>query len=281
MSIPSALDGAHVTREQLGVPFTASIVLALLMAMQAGLAMALPELYRDVGYVRETWFGNDLVTLALAVPVLATGLLLERRGYVLGRLLWLGGLGYGAYNYAFYLFGAALNVFLPLYIVLVLLSVVSLILTLARTEPGAVPARFSPHTPVRLIGGYLVFVALGLSVVWLGLWAAYIFANRPTPVTPEAFKVVAALDLSVMAPALATGGLLLWRRRPWGYVIAAIAGIQGSLYLVVLALNSLLFIMRGLVEAPGELPVWGTLAVTTSLATIVLLTRVQGRWHDA
>jgi hypothetical protein len=281
MQITSALDAAHVTREQRGAPFTVSIVLALLMAMQGGLGMALPELYRDAGYVRETWFGNDLVTLALAVPVLATGLLLDQRDYVLGRLLWLGGLGYGAYNYAFYLFGAALNVFLPLYIVLVLLSVVSLILALARTEPGAAAARFSPHTPVRLIGGYLVFVALGLSMVWLGMWAAYVFANRPTPVTPDAFKVVAALDLSVMVPALATGGLLLWRRRPWGYVIAAIAGIQGSLYLAVLALNSLLFIVRGLAEAPGELPVWGTLVITMSLATILLLTRVQGRWHDA
>jgi hypothetical protein len=36
------------------------------------------------------------------------------------------------------------------------------------------------------------------------MWAAYAFAGRPTPIEPEAFKVVAALDLCLMGPALAS-----------------------------------------------------------------------------
>jgi hypothetical protein len=66
------------------------------------------------------------------------------------------------------------------------------------------------------------------------VWAAYIFAGRPTPVEPEAFKVVAALDLSLMVPALITGAVWLWRRAAWGYVVASVASIQGALYLLVL-----------------------------------------------
>jgi hypothetical protein len=50
---------------------------------------------------------------------------------------------------------------------------------------------------------------------------------RPTPIDPEPFKVVAALDLSLMVPALGIGGVLLWKRRPSGYLIATIAAIQG------------------------------------------------------
>ncbi|MHB1133120.1 MAG: hypothetical protein ACYC4L_12140 [Chloroflexota bacterium] len=260
--------------------YALSVTLALLMAGQGLLGLALPALYRDVGYVAETWFGNDLVTLVLALPVLAAGLLLERRGSVLGRLLWLGALGYGVYNYAFYLFGAALNVFLPLYVVTFLLSLVGLVLVLARTDVVALAASFDSRTPVRLIGGYLLFVASGLAFVWLVMWAAYVFAGRATPLEPEAFKLVAALDLTLMVPALATGGFLLWRRRPFGYVIAAIAGIQGSLYLLVLALNGAIFIVRGLAEAPGELPVWGTLALATSAATVGLLSNVHGPRQD-
>lgn len=71
---------------------------------------------------------------------------------------------------------------------------------------------------MRLIGGYLVFVAIGLAIVWLGMWGAYAFAGRPTPIDPEAFKVVAALDLSFMVPTLTVGGVLLWKRRAWGYL---------------------------------------------------------------
>jgi len=66
--------------------------------------------------VLATWFGNDWVTPAIALPLLTTGLLLDRRGSICGRLLWLGALGYAVYNYAFFLFGAALNSFFPLYV---------------------------------------------------------------------------------------------------------------------------------------------------------------------
>lgn len=80
-----------------------------------------------------------------------------------------------------------------------------------------------------------------------------------------------------MVPALAVGGILLWRRNAWGYIVAAIAGIQGSLYLLVLSTNSAVLIIRGLAEAPGELLQWGSLAVTTTAATALLPANVRGR----
>ena len=133
---------------------------------------------------------------------------------------------------------------------------------------------------MRIVGGYLVFVGVGLAFVWMGMWTAYIFAGQPTPVEPEAFKLVAALDTTIMVPALALGGALLWRRNAWGYIVAAIAGIQGSLYLLVLSTNSAVAILRGLAQAPGELPLWGTLAVITTAVTFLLLANVRGRWEE-
>lgn len=263
-------------KERTGLPFQLSLVLVALMVVQSTLGLALPHGYRDTGYVSETWFGNDLVTLVLGVPLLVVGLVLERRGSLRGRLLWLGALGYALYNYAFYLFGAALNAFFALYVVVLLLAVVAIILALARTDARKVAAGFDPATPFRLVGGYLACAAMGLTVVWLAMWAAHVFAGRPTPVDPESFKIVAAMDLAVMVPALASGGILLWRRQPWGYVIATMAAVQGALYLFVLALNGALFISRGLAEAPGELPVWGSLCGATAIAAALLLSHARG-----
>jgi hypothetical protein len=45
---------------------------------------------------------------------------------------------------------------------------------------------------------------------------------------------VAALDLVLMVPSLATGGVLLSKRAAWGYVAGTIAAVQGTLYLLVL-----------------------------------------------
>ena len=107
------------------------------------------------------------------------------------------------------------------------------------------------------------------------MWAAYVFAGRPTPVEPEAFKLVAALDLSLMVPTLGIGGVLLWRRRPWGLVIAAIASVQAALYLLVLSVNSVVSIHRGLTNAPGELPIWGTLTLITGTVALGLFASVR------
>ena len=258
-------------------PYILSAVLAALMLVQSVLGLVFPGQYRDVEWIRATWFGNDWITLVVGAPLLVASLVLARRGSIRGLLLWLGMLGYGAYNYAYYMLGAALNAFFPLYIVPLVLSVVTLILALSRIDVAEIAASFRQKTPVRIVGGYLVFVAVGLTFVWMGVWAAYVIADQPTPVETEAFKLVAALDITIMVPALAFGGVLLWRRNAWGYIVAAIAGVQGSLYLLVLSTNSVVFILHGLAEAPGELPQWGTLAVTTTAATALLLANVRGR----
>jgi len=264
-----------VVQAKMKVLHILSAALAALMIVQSVLGLVFPGQYRDVEWIRATWFGNDWVTLVVGAPLLGASLLLARRGSIRGLLLWLGMLGYGAYNYAYYMLGAALNAFFPLYVVALVLSVVTLILALSRIDVAGVAAHFRANTPVRIVGGYLVFVAVGLTFVWMVMWAAYVFAGRPTPVETEAFKLVAALDTTIMVPALAFGGVLLWRRNAWGYIVAAIAGIQGSLYLLVLSINSVVLIIRGLAEAPGELPQWGILAVTTTAATVLLLVNVR------
>jgi hypothetical protein len=256
-----------------------SIGLAALMVVQALLGLLASGAYRDVAWIKATWFGNDLVTLVIAVPLFLGAVRSASRGSTRARLIWLGVLGYSAYNYAYYVLGAALNVFFAIYVLTFVVSAASLIVGLAGTDAPAVAERFSTETPVRRIGGYYVFVATGLSAVWLGAWAAYAFAGRPTPVETEAFHLVAALDMTLMVPALVTGGVLLWRRRPWGYVVAAVAGIQASLYLLVLSVNSAVSVSRGLVAAPGELPIWGTLLVLTFAATAWLLRSCDAASH--
>jgi len=184
-------------------------------------------------------------------------------------------LGYAFYNYAYYLFGTALNAFFPIYVGTLVLSVVILIVSLPRIDIAILVASFRARTPVRLIGGYLAFVGIGLASVWLIMWAAYIFMGKPTPVEPQAFKVVATLDIAIIVTLLLFGGVLLWRRNAWGYVIATISSILSTLYLIVLSVNSFVAIQRGTADAPGELPIWGTLALFTAIATLLLLSNVQ------
>ena len=199
------------------VPYRLSLLVTALMLVQSVLGLLFQGAYRDVEWIKATWFGNDWVTLVVAVPLMIAALIRARQGSTQAVLLWLGLLGYSIYNDAFYLFGVALNAFFPLYVVILVVSVAVLVLLLSGLDVANMAASFAPRTPVRLIGGYLTFVAATFFVLWFGMWAAYVFAGRPTPTPePEAFKLVAALDLTLMMPALALGGVLLWRRRPMG-----------------------------------------------------------------
>jgi hypothetical protein len=252
-----------------------TMTLILLMLTQALLGLAIPMAYRDVEWIKATWYGNDWVTLAVAVPLLLVGLREATRDSLRGVLLWLGGTAYALYNYAFYLFGAALNAYFLIYVAAFVLAVIVLILNLAALDTGRVAKAVRPSAPSRLLAASLVFIGVGLAVVWIAMWAAYVFAGRPTPVEPEAFKLVAALDLSLMVPALTVGGFLLWRRTGWGYVISTIASIQGALYLLVLTVNAVVAIRRGIVSAPGELPIWAPLTVIMAAAAFALLANVR------
>jgi hypothetical protein len=245
------------------------------MAAQALMGLTARDQYRDVEWIKATWFGNDWLTLIVAVPLMIISGTAARRGSPRGFLLWAGGLGYAVYNYAFYLLGAALNVFFLLYVAAAVLSAIILILALGRLDPSAITLR--PRSPalVPLIAGSFVAIGTGLGLVWTTMWAAHVFWGRRTPVPPDTFRLVAALDLSLMVPALVSGGVLLWRRRAWGVVVAAIAGVQGSLYLAVLSINSLIAIQRGLAAAPGELTIWVPLAIVTMSVTCLLLWSVD------
>jgi hypothetical protein len=148
--------GCHASRHTTNAsraPFVLSAALIVLMAMQAALGLAFPARYRDVEWIRATWFGNDGVTLLFAVPMLFVARRLARCGSVRGRLVWLGMLGYGVYNYSFYLLGAALNAFFPLYALAVVVAGAALILGLAHTDVHKVAGHLQA-SPARLVGGY-------------------------------------------------------------------------------------------------------------------------------
>jgi hypothetical protein len=251
--------------------------LVTLMGAQSALGLVMPTEYRDTDWIKAAWFGNDVITLLVVVPLGIATRWAATFGSTRATLLWIGAVGYAVYNYAFYLFGAALNAFLPLYVITLGIAIVTLTSALAHLDPIAVQASFRNLVPSRAIGVYLVSLACGLTIVWIAIWAAYVFAGRPTPIDPEAFKVVAAVDLLWLVPSLAAGGVLLWMRRPWGCVIGPAAAVQAALYLSVLSLNSIVAIERGLASAPGELPMWATLTVLTWAAALLLIKDVSGR----
>ena len=57
-------------RYAMGVPRKLTIPLAALTTAQSLTGLMAPEQYRDVEWIKATWYGNDWLTLIVAVPLL-------------------------------------------------------------------------------------------------------------------------------------------------------------------------------------------------------------------
>jgi len=246
-----------------------SIIIAILATIASTGGLVLDGLYRDNAFVKTTWFGNDAVTLFLAVPILAAALFFSSRGSLKAHLVWMGALDYMLYNYAFYLFGAAFNAFFLIYVALLALSIFALIFGLINLDVNRISQMFRERTPVKWIGGYFLFVASGLGLVYLIQSIGFIFSGQlPSIVTISGHptNIVFALDLTLLVPWLVVGALWLMKRQPWGYVIAGVVNVKGPLYTFVLGVNTVLVMKAGLGNG-GELLLWATLTTLGLIAS--------------
>jgi len=246
-----------------------SILITILAAFASAGGLLLHGLYRDNAFVTTTWLGNDAITLFLAVPILVLSLVFSNRGSVRAQLVWMGALDYMLYNYAFYLFGAAFNWFFLVYVALLALSIFALIFGLSNLDVDGISRSAHQRMPVKWIGGYFLFVAVGLGLVYMIQSIGFIATGTlPAIVTISGHptNVVFALDLTLLVPWLIIGALWVMKRKAWGYVIAGVINIKGPLYTLVLAVNSILVMNAG-ISKTSELPLWGTLTVLGMVAS--------------
>ena len=220
-----------------------SISVAGLMGAASAVGLTWRGLYRDAPANAATFRAYDLGSLTVATPLLAGALVRARSGSTRADLLWAGMLAYVVYTYAYHVFGAAFNALFLVHVALVVLAAVALVLTLRSLDLGSIAQQIRPRTPVRAVSAVLGLLAASLGGMWT--WFSLRFAVtgaapqeglllQPAPVGHLGY----AMDLSTLVPGYATAAALLWRRRPWGYVVATVLLVASAVIQVnyVLAL---------------------------------------------
>ena len=226
---PAAHEGS------IAVVLTALIVALMISASVLGIVV--DGLYREGPWAREAFRGGDVVTLVLVVPVLIGALLLVRRGSVRATIVWIGGLAYALYNYAYYVFGASFSDAFLIHIAIFSSSIFALVVAVSSLDIAAMAEPFRRPRLARWIGGFLTLVGVGQGGLWMFVIMRYAVTGEVLADIPvRGQHVVFALDLTLLVPALVVSGVLLWRRTPIGYVAAGIVSVMGSLVLLNLLL---------------------------------------------
>ncbi len=222
-----------------------AVVALVLAAVAAAAGLLVSGLYRDTAEMVREARAADLVTLAVAVPVLGLSLWRARSGSAGARLVALGALGYMSYSYAIFAFSVVINPLTPVHIGILGLATWSFVLAGFRLDQATVDRASRMRLSRRVAGAFLMVVVVLFALLWLGQIAGAITSGElPASISDLNLptNAVYALDLAFALPLLAlAGGWLLGndRRGPAAALSAlAFTVLMGLSVLAIFAIDA-------------------------------------------
>ncbi len=232
------------TTQGIRMAYVLSLIIAVLMAAASIAGILYPADIYPAEELLVAFVPNDVVNLAVGLPILLGAMWLARRGRLIGLLFWPGALFYALYNYAAYLFAMPLTWMYLVFLALVALTLYTMVGLVASIDGSAIQQRLTGAVRERLAGG--VLVAFGALFF---LRAADIMAmaliNQTVIATVE--RAVNTADF-LISPALVVAGVLLWRRQAFGYAIGA--GLLFHTSMLFVGLLIFMLIQPLLTDAP-------------------------------
>lgn len=195
----------------------------------SGLYRYNPALFTREGVI---W---DVINLFIGLPLLAAAIYFSQRNSLRGRLLLGGLLFYFFYVYVMAMSGYAFNRLFLIYVAIFALSAVAFFINLHGIDVAHLPARVSARFPRRLFIGFTFVVGGTLTLLWLGRIIPIMVNDRfPPEVTGLTTLVSQGFDLGMVVPLMLSAGVLLWRRSPWGYLLASVSITHGLMMSITL-----------------------------------------------
>ena len=174
---------------------------------------------------------QDYVTLFAGIPLLLISLIGVHKNSIRSRFLLAGTLGYFLVTYLFYTAMAMYNILFLGYVTLLGLSFFTLLLTLNSFDGQKIRQKFSPKTPHKLVGGFLIFNSIMIAFLWLGIVIPPLADGTIYPVELQHYTtlIVQGFDLGLLLPISFVVGVLLARGKPDGF-------LYGTVYIVFLSI---------------------------------------------
>lgn len=204
------------------VAYATSAALAVAAAVTAWATFVFGDVLTGTPVMDGSCRGTALVMLTVGVPILLAAMAATYRGSTRGVFVWFGMTLYLTYNTILIVIGTPMNRFFLLYEVTLTLALAAAIVIVASIDVERLAERCSPKLPARRIASYIWAVVALNALAWLGrIVPATVDDDMPRLTDGTGTSMVSTYfqDLAIWLPLLAVGALLLWRRRPWGFLL--------------------------------------------------------------
>ena len=175
---------------------------------------------------------QDVVTLFIGIPLLLIALLSYRNGSVKARFLLAGLIGYFFVTYLFYTAMGMYNELFLVYITLLGLTFFALFNLLVSFKLENISEYFSNRAPAKFTGGFLIFNSIAIALMWLGRVVPPLLDGSVYPIDLQHYTtlIVQGFDLGLLLPISFVAGLLLFKKKPMGFL----TGVPYIIFLSVL-----------------------------------------------
>jgi hypothetical protein len=201
-------------KRNLKLVYILSFIIASLMAVASIAGILFRSMIYPTDELLGTFISNDVVNLLIGLPITLGSIFLAMRGKLIGLLFWPGALFFVLYNYLIYVLAMPFNLAFLLHLTLVTLSVYTIIILVASIDGKKIQQRLAGAVHERIAGGILVGMGFLFLLQVVGVMVNSLANQMPITETELATHVSDFL----ISPALVIGGMLLWRRKEFGYV---------------------------------------------------------------
>jgi len=248
-----------------------SLVLIILTAGVSGAGVVFTHSIYPDPETSMAFLPTDMVNLVLGIPMISVSLYLTRKHKLIGLLFFPGALLYITYIYITYLFGLQINILFVPYLILVILSLFTLTLVFMYMNGPQVRDKLKGQVPLRG-SGYLLF-AIGCIIVIFQ--AVSILRSVYNQVHPDRIMVAQWItDLVVGSPALLITGLLMIRRKMFGYMAGT--GVLLLMTVLFVGLIPVMIIEAALSGTAVKIPDLLIIAVSSLICVIPLSLFIKG-----
>jgi len=219
---------------------------------------------------------SDFVTLFGGIPLLIASLYFAVRGSFRGRLMLTGTLGYFLYTFMSYTFLLTYNPLFIIYVIIMSASLYAFIVSLMSFEIVKVPAMFNEKLPTKLLGGFQLLVGISLCLMWCGKIAPTIITGTiPMGLENYTTLVIQGMDLGIIVPAAFLSGILLIKRKPFGYLLSSVIIIKGVTMLTCISAMIINMVLMGVRMSIAEILIFPALNLFAVICLVILLKNIK------
>lgn len=219
---------------------------------------------------------QDIVTILLGIPLLLYSLYLSSKGLIKGRLLLTGTLGYFLYTYVSYVFLWMYNPLFLVYVILMSTSFFSFTLIMMSFDLQNLNIYFSEKLPVKFIGGFQIVFAIVIGMLWLGrIIPPLIAGNAPPGLEHYTTLVIQGIDLGFLVPTAFLSGVLMLKRKPFGYLLSSIIIMKGVTMAAAITAMIIAMVYAGVEISIVEIIIFPLINLVIAYCLILILKNIN------